>query len=229
MPSHPFTVALIDLDGTVMDSAPGITGTLALVLTELGLPVPSPARLLEFVGPPILDGLRDIAGVQGAEAQRVLTAYRTRYRAAGAFDAAPYPGVEQALRAIGAEIPLALATSKPESTALRILDHFGLRPLFTAVAGASEDESRSRKAEVVERALLLLREAGADTARPVMVGDRSHDVEGAAEHGVPTIVAGWGYGAPEERAGAIGAAEAPADLPPLVLGRAAAGSASDVR
>ena len=220
MPSEPYTVALVDLDGTIVDSAPGITRTLALVLSALGLPVPAPARLLEFVGPPILDGLRDVAGVEGEQAQRVLADYRSRYRESGAFDAEPYPGIREALAEIGRTMPLAVATSKPESTALRILDHFGLTPLFTAVAGASEDESRSRKAEVVERALTLLREQGADTARPVMIGDRSHDVQGAAEHGVPTIVAGWGYGAPEERAGAVGAAETPADLPALVLGGA---------
>ena len=217
MPSSPFTVALIDLDGTIVDSAPGITSTLALVLTELGLPVPPPARLLEFVGPPILDGLRDVAGVEGDEAQRVLAAYRRHYRAAGAFDARPYDGIREALTEIGTAMPLAVATSKPESTALRILEHFRFTALFTVVAGASEDESRSRKAEVVERALTLLRRQGADVSSPVMVGDRSHDVVGAAEHGVPTIVAGWGYGAPEERAGAIGAAETPGDLPALVL------------
>lgn len=213
----PFTVALIDLDGTIVDSAPGIVSTLAAVLTDLGLPVPPPARLLEFVGPPILDGLRDIVGVEGEAAQAVLADYRRHYRAAGAFDAEPYPGVREALESVRARIPLAVATSKPESIATRILEHFGLAGLFTVIAGASDDESRSRKAEVIERALELLAAAGADVSRPVMVGDRSHDVEGAAEHGIPAVVAGWGYGAPEERAGAIGTAETPADLPALVL------------
>lgn len=215
---RPCTVALIDLDGTIVDSARGITSTLAAVLADLGLPVPPPARLLEFVGPPILDGLRDVVGVEGEAAQRVLAAYRTRYRADGAFDAAPYPGVREALEAVGERVPLAVATSKPESTAIRILEHFGLADLFTVVAGASDDESRSRKAEVVERALELLRGAGVDVSAPTMVGDRRHDVEGAAEHGIPTVVAAWGYGAPEERAGAVAVAETPADLPPLLLG-----------
>lgn len=212
-----FTVALIDLDGTVVDSAPGITSTLAIVLADLGLPVPPPARLLEFVGPPILDGLRDVVGVEGEAAQAVLADYRRHYRATGAFDAAPYAGVRQALEAVRTRMPLAVATSKPESIATRILQHFGLADLFTVIAGASDDESRSRKAEVIARALALLARAGVDTARPVMVGDRSHDVEGANEHGIPTVVAGWGYGAPEERAGAIAVAETPADLPGILL------------
>ena len=212
----PWTTVLVDLDGTVMDSAPGITGTLAVVLERLGHPVPPPARLLGFVGPPIHDGLRDIAGLEGEAAQRVLEAYRERYRATGAFEAEPYPGVRAALEELRALAPLAIATSKPESTALRILDHFGFTELFTVVAGASDDETRSEKADVITRALALLVERGVDTTRPVMVGDRIHDVAGAAVHGIPTITAGWGYGAPEEAAGAIAIAASPAELVDLV-------------
>jgi phosphoglycolate phosphatase len=214
--SFPYTTVLVDLDGTIMDSAPGITRTLAVALEELGLPVPPPARLLEFVGPPILDGLRDVAGLEGADAQRVLARYRTHYRTTGAFEAEPYEGIRPALEALGRLAPLAVATSKPESTATRILEHFGFAPLFTVIAGASDDESRSEKADVITRALELLRAAGVDVSRPVMIGDRIHDVEGAAAHGIPTVVAGWGYGAPEEAAGAIAVASTPAALVDVV-------------
>ena len=118
-------------------------------------------------------------------------------------------------RSVGSA-PLAIATSKPESTATRILEHFGFAPLFTVIAGASDDETRSEKADVITRALELLAERGVDVSRPVMIGDRIHDVDGAAAHGIPSIVAGWGYGAPEEAAGAIAIAASPADLPGLV-------------
>jgi phosphoglycolate phosphatase len=214
--NQPYTVVLVDLDGTVMDSAPGITRTLAVALDELGLPVPPPARLLEFVGPPILDGLRDVAGIEGPEAHRVLDRYRARYRVTGAFEAEPYPGIREALEALGRSTPLAIATSKPESVATRILEHFGFAPLFTVIAGASDDETRSEKADVITRALALLVERGVDVSRPVMVGDRVHDVAGAAAHGIPTILAGWGYGAPEEAVGTVAIAVSPADLPALV-------------
>lgn len=214
--SIPFTTVLVDLDGTVMDSALGITRTLSIALEELGHPVPSPARLVEFVGPPILDGLRDVVGLEGEDAATVLDRYRELYRATGAFEAAPYPGVREALVELGRLAPLAIATSKPESTATRILEHFGFAPLFTVIAGASDDETRSAKADVITRALELLTAAGVDIAHPVMIGDRIHDVEGAAAHGIPTIVAGWGYGAPEEAAGAVAVAANPAELSALV-------------
>lgn len=62
---------------------------------------------------------------------------------------------------------------------------------------------RSKKADVVDEALRRLRADGADLTNVVMVGDRVHDVEGAAAHGIPTIFVSWGYGTPDE------AAEAP--------------------
>lgn len=214
--AQPYTVVLVDLDGTIIDSARGITSALAAALTELGLPVPPPARLLEFVGPPIMDGLRDVVGLSGAAAHAVLDRYRTIYRAAGAFEAEPFAGIREALETLGAGAPLAIATSKPESIATLILEHFQLAHLFTVIAGASDDEVRSAKADVIARAIELLQEQGVDVARPVLIGDRIHDVEGAAAHGIPTIVAAWGYGAPEEAAGAIAIAATPADLDRLI-------------
>jgi len=216
----PYSVALVDLDGTIMDSAPGITSTLTRTLERMGLPVPPPSRLLEFVGPPILDGLRDLAGLDPEQSQRALALYRAEYREAGAFDARPYDGVREALEAIrAAGVPLALATSKPETQAVRILAHFGFEDLFAVVAGASDDESRSDKADVIAWALALLAEAGIDASRPVMIGDRVHDVEGAAQHGIPVVFAAWGYGAPAEAAGAVAVADRPADLARIVTAR----------
>lgn len=214
--AQPYTVVLVDLDGTIIDSARGITSALAAALTELGLPVPPPSRLLEFVGPPILDGLRDVVGLTDAAAHAVLDRYRTIYRATGAFEAEPFAGIREALEALRADSPLAVATSKPESIATLILEHFDLARLFTVIAGASDDETRSAKADVIARAIALLQEHGVDIARPVLIGDRIHDVEGAAAHGIPTIVAGWGYGAPEEAAGAIAIAATPAHLNGLI-------------
>jgi phosphoglycolate phosphatase len=217
---EPYTVVLVDLDGTIMDSAPGITATLTRTLERMGLPVPPPSRLVEFVGPPILDGLRDLAGLDPEQSQTALRLYRTEYRDTGAFDARPYPGIREALEAIRVTGPaLAVATSKPERQAKRILRHFELDDLFPVVAGASEDETRSEKADVITWALGLLADAGVDTSRPVMIGDRIHDVEGAAQHGIPVVFAAWGYGDPAEASGAVAVATSPADLPRIVTTR----------
>jgi phosphoglycolate phosphatase len=210
---YPYSVVLFDLDGTIVDSAPGITSSLAYTFEAMGLPVPTPAKLLEWVGPPIMDSFRDLAGFDPLTSARALAIYREHYVLTGVFDADLYPGVPDVLRAIhAAGLPLSLATSKPESTARLILDHYDLSKYFDEYTGASEDEVRSAKADVVEEALRRLRVRGSDLSRPVMVGDRSHDVHGAAAHKVPTIYVTWGYGAPEETAGTVAVVDTAAEL-----------------
>lgn len=214
----PYTCVLFDLDGTITDSAPGITSSLAWMFEQLGLPVPSPSELLAYVGPPILDAFRDQAGFDTSQAQRALKVYRSHYLATGVFDSSVYPGIESTLAAVaGTGMMTSLATSKPESPARTILDHFGLTGYLDVITGASDDEVRSAKADVVAEALTRLEALGADLTRPVMVGDREHDVHGAATNGVPTIFVEWGYGAPAERVGAIATADTPADLAHLLL------------
>ena len=112
-----------------------------------------------------------------------------------------------------------MATSKPELQARRILAHFDLDDLFLVIAGASEDETRSEKADVIAWALQLLTREGVDVSRPVMVGDRIHDIEGAAQHGIPSVFVTWGYGDPAEAAGAFAIADEPTALPRIVTTR----------
>ena len=215
----PYSAILIDLDGTIIDSAPGITSSLAWTFEQLSLPVPAPAELLAYVGPPLLDAFRDLAGFDAAGAQRALELYRIHYLQTGVFDATVYPGVREVLAGIRERgVPLSLATSKPETPATLILEHYGLAQFFDVVTGASDDEVRSAKADVVQEALLRLDARGVDLTSPIMVGDRRHDVEGAAEHGVPTVVVRWGYGAPAEEVGAIAAVDSADELTRALFG-----------
>lgn len=202
-----------------MDSAPGITATLAHTFQEMGLPIPSPAELVAYVGPPILDSFRDLAGFTPEQSQHALDIYRKQYILSGVFDATVYPGVEGVLRDIQKSgIPLSLATSKPETPATLILEHYDLLKYFDVITGASDDEKRSAKADVVEEALKRLTGIGADLSNPVMVGDRHHDVVGAAAHDVPTIFVRWGYGSRAEEVGTIAAVDTAAELRQRLLG-----------
>jgi len=214
---RPYTAILLDLDGTITDSAPGITDTLAYTFVAMGYPVPDADELLRYVGPPILDSFRDRAGMNLDERMRALEIYRERYLDRGAYDAVLYPGMGELVRDIAAVgIPLSLATSKPELPATLMLEHFTIAEHFTIITGASADETRSAKADVVAEALIRLRAMDADLTRPVMVGDRVHDIEGAAAHGIPTIAVAWGYGDDAERARAAAVARDTAELRALL-------------
>jgi phosphoglycolate phosphatase len=202
--SFPYSAVLLDLDGTITDSAPGITATLAYTLEHLGLPVPSPTELLEWVGPPLPENFSERAGLHGDALENAMSIYRAHYLAHGALDSRVYPGMPDLLRRLQeAGVPTSLSTSKPETPATFILTHYDLLKYLTVLTGASDDEVRNTKADVVEEALKRLDALGVDISRPVLIGDRHHDVEGAAVHGVPTIFVEWGYGGKEEQAGAV--------------------------
>ncbi|HEY5223356.1 MAG TPA: HAD hydrolase-like protein [Microbacteriaceae bacterium] len=214
-----WTCVLFDLDGTLTDSAPGITSSLAETFTTLGRPVPDEAGLLAYVGPPLRESFRTFAGMSELEALNALTVYRDAAVDRDLHDNAVFPGVVGLLRSLrDAGIPIAVATSKPESRATRILEHFGIADCFEVIAGASEDESRSSKTDVVAYALERLRALDVDLSQTVLVGDRSHDVEGAAANGIPTILVEWGYGSPAEAGGAMAIVHSADQLRKLLLG-----------
>jgi len=216
--TRPYTAILFDLDGTISDSAPGILESMTHTFRTVGVPVPDHATLMSFVGPPIMDTFRTAMGMDDAQADHTLAVYREHYLSHGALDSAMFPGIDVVLRTLHeAGLPISTATSKPETPATVILDHYGLTGYIDFVTGASDDEVRSAKADVVAEALRRLEAAGHDVSRPVLVGDRLHDVEGARVHGVPVVFAEWGYGTPAEAEGTVAQAATPLDLLPILL------------
>ena len=215
--AYPYTAILLDLDGTIVDSAPGIIDTLKRTFVALELPVPSDAELLLWVGPPILESFRDRAGMSDAQQARALEVYRAQYLDQGAYDSTLFPDMGTFVAELGSSpLPLSLATSKPETPATLMLEHFTIAHHFDVITGASADEVRSAKADVVAEALVRLEAIGADLSRPVMIGDRIHDIEGAAAHGIPAIGVSWGYAQPGEFAHAIATVDTVDELRELI-------------
>lgn len=210
------TAVLFDLDGTLVDSAPAILAALELAFAELGLPEQTPAELMRFVGPPLVDGFRLHAGLTGTANAEAVATYRRHYRNT-MLDSPLYDGVTALVRTLrDAAVPLAVATSKHEGYACEILEHAGLLDCFSVVSGAAAGDLGGRKAQVIHAAIERLAQAGVDAGRPVHVGDLDHDVAGAQAEGIDCIGALWGYGNPEILRGAVALAAAPAEVGALL-------------
>jgi phosphoglycolate phosphatase len=191
------TCVLFDLDGTLVHSAPGITACLAETIAKFGGPVLRPSALTKFVGPPVADTLRTLTDLPQSRIPEVVEHYRSLYLKRGLADSTVFAGVPALLgmlRELG--VPLAVATSKRESHARAILAMHSLESSFITISGAAEDDSHSSKEAVIGAALLRL--AAHDVSAPLLVGDRSFDVRGAAAAGIPSMFARWGYGLDEE-------------------------------
>jgi len=209
---------LFDMDGTLLDSAAGVTASAAQALAAVGAPVRE-EELLRLVGPPMLESFRDHLDRDEVRSRLALEHYRRIYAEQGAQQSVPYTGVRELLEQLRlAGMPMAVATSKAEDQALLMARRFGLDHYFVSICGASDHDRRWTKAEVIAEVLDRLAAAGVDVSRPLMVGDRSYDVAGAAVHGIPAVFAGWGYGAAEEEAGDAFVASSPAAVLPAVLG-----------
>ena len=206
---------LFDLDGTLTDPKVGITTATATALAHFGIQE-DPDNLTHFIGPPLDESFSECYGFtpeQCAEATEVFRAYYVRQ---GWLENVPYPGMAELLSELkSAGKCLLVATSKPEVTAVRILEHFGMAEYFDRICGAPVgDPQGARKANIVRTAL------GCARGEAVMVGDRRHDVAGAHQMGLPCVGVLYGYGdrAEHEKAGAEFIAEDVPALRKILLG-----------
>jgi len=183
-------LVIFDLDGTLTDSAPGIVASFRHALAAVDAEVPGGDLAVRIVGPPMHHTLAELG--LGDRVDAAVAAYRADYTGRGWAMNTLYDGIADLLADLqAAGVRMVIATSKAEPTAVRILEYFGIAGRFEVIAGASPDGTRASKADVIAHALQRL---GPLPERVLMVGDRAHDVEGAAEHGIATVVVGWGYG-----------------------------------
>ncbi|MBQ7829302.1 MAG: HAD family hydrolase [Clostridia bacterium] len=204
---------LFDLDGTLTDPGEGITNSVAYALRKQGIEVTDKKELYCFIGPPLSESFSRFFGFSMEESLRCVEYYREYYRDKGIFENLLYDGIPELLATLKSRgKKIILATSKPELFAKQILDHFGLTEYFDHICGASMDESRNKKAAVIEYALETVKLD--DLARAVMIGDREHDINGAGLNGLDSIGVLFGYGdRPElEAAGATYIAESVEDI-----------------
>ena len=197
-----YDTILFDLDGTLTDSGLGITKAAQYALGQMGYEVPPRKSLFTFVGPPLHKSFQKYCGIDEAGAVEAVRQFRVYYNEMGGIlENEVYAGIPEMLDALKkAGKRLVIATSKPQAPAERVMRHFGLDVYVPEIVGGADD-TRNTKGKVIAWAL---QELGIDPKTAIMVGDREHDVQGAAENGIGAIGITWGYGdrAELENAGA---------------------------
>jgi len=193
-----FQSILFDLDGTLTDAAPGITNSVKYALSKFGIDETDDKKLRKFLGPPLISSFMEFYGFSKEKAQKAVEYY------------SGIPKLLQKLKADGKT--LIIATSKPETFAVQIAEHFEIDAYFDLIAGSNLDNTRSKKAQVIEYALETL--GILDRAHAVMIGDREHDIKGAKKTGLRSIGVLYGYASPGEleNAGADFTANSPEEL-----------------
>lgn len=206
---------VLDVDGTVVDSADGIVAGFRHAIAAVGVTPPDDATLRSDLGPPLAQLLPGF-GVSEDRVDDALAAYRSFYLREGVRRAEPYAGVGAVLAALAARYPLGTATAKRTDVAHALLEAHGLERHFRVVNGLGDDHPS--KAETLRQTLELLGDV--DPAAAVMVGDRRSDVAAGQAVGTRTVGVLWGYGSRDEleAAGADVLLEHPAELVGLLAG-----------
>lgn len=185
---------LLDLDGTLIDSRPGIVAAIRAALRDLGH-APDPAEDFTWmIGPPMEQVMGSVLARFGdTRTQLAVDRYRANYATSGLSGNAMYPGIAEAVPALAAQFDLFLCTAKRTRFAAPILADLGLDRHFRGIHG-TEDDGRFDDKAVLARHIL----AAHGLHRAAMVGDRIHDMEAAHANRLPAIGAGWGYGGEAE-------------------------------
>lgn len=188
-----------DLDGTLSDSAIGITNSVAFALKKLGI-YENAEKLQYFVGPPLADTFKENFKLTDAEVDKAIKYFHERFSSKGIYENKPYNGVETILSELKkAGKKLILATSKPEMFAKQIINRYSFSDYFDFIGGANMDEkTKMKKSDVMRYCVESLNLSNEDIPFCVMVGDRCYDAEGARTLNIKTVGVSYGYGTEDE-------------------------------
>ncbi len=187
---------IFDLDGTLTDSAEGITRSVQYALSRYGITA-SEEEIKPFIGPPLHYSFMKEYGFSEKKAFQAVEHYRDYYREKGIYENRLYPSVTKMLEAFANnEAKLYIATSKPTVFAEKILKHFVIDNFFKVIAGSNLDGTRVEKKEVI--GYVLNNSGRTDKSETVMIGDRKHDIRGAQAWKLDSIAVTYGYGSLDE-------------------------------
>ena len=208
---------LFDLDGTLIDSSEGITKSTQYALAHYGIIENDLSKFYKFIGPPLVASFKKYYDFPEEQAVEAVAVYRERYNKIGLFECSLYPGVRECIEKLKAQgYLIGMASSKPEVSCCRILEHFGILELFDDVVGATFDGRIDTKEEVLNEVMCRWSDVPKDEM--CLIGDTMFDVEGANQVGIRTVAVTFGFGNVQEmvEAGAVAVCDDMEKLPDIV-------------
>jgi phosphoglycolate phosphatase len=191
---HQLEAAIIDLDGTLVDTLGDFHAALAVMLRQLGLPPVAREGVAGFIGKGSEHLIRSTLAHLGAAAdlyQPGSDVYQDAYRGLNGRWSSVYPGVEEGLRQLrAAGLRLACLTNKPTEFAVELLRRKGLGSHFEVVFGGDAFERKKPDPLPLLKTCEALRSAPAAT---LMVGDSSNDARAGRAAGCPVVLVTYGY------------------------------------
>jgi len=181
------SVAIFDLDGTLVDSREDLHCAVAHALRELRLPPRSLEEVTAFVGEGARRLLSRAVAPEEHLVDRALALWRAHYEEHLLDHTRLYPGIAAALA--GARLPLAVHTNKPGAMARRILSGLGVLDRFSAVVGGDEAPRKPDPTGTLE----ILARLGSRAEEAVFIGDSLVDRATAAAAGVRFLPVAWGF------------------------------------
>jgi phosphoglycolate phosphatase len=209
---------LLDLDGTLIDSYPGILASCNAALRALGHKPEESFDIRRIIGPPLEDIMQILLRSYGDDrVGESVAIYRKHYGESGLLGSIPYPGIGRSLGEMKeAGLGIYLATSKRAIFANRILDHLKFTTFFDGIYGTGPNGELDHKPELLSH---ILSKHSLSPSQCLMVGDRRYDISGAHSVGMRGLGVLWGYGTQDEllTAGADQLVDSPANLAGTVL------------
>ena len=186
---------LFDLDGTITEPYEGITKSVAYSLEKFNIKIDDRSQLKVFIGPPLKPSYMKYFNLSESDAEKAVAFYREYYSVSGMYDCELYDGVLTLLKEMSSRYKLVLATSKPQLFAEKILEKFDIKKYFYHIVGATFDDKRSEKTDIIKKVISDLK---FDSSKGIMIGDRCFDTDGGRENGLFSAGVTYGYGSIEE-------------------------------
>ena len=210
---------IFDMDGTLVDSLPGIYEAYRRSFSALGLPFGGESFVRSVIGAPLTDVFTKICGLNPTDCAKAVEQYRAYYRAQGKNEITTYAGMTQALEQLYAYgLFLGVATLKNEQFAKEILKAQKLLPYFHIVHGM-DDAHTSTKAGLICN---CMHDVNVQPTETILIGDSIYDAKGAKEAKVSFLAVTYGFGFQNSQAalaaGAVATAATPNEISAWICG-----------